>query len=297
MANDMKVHLFKVRTMDGAEPLEDLLARVKAEPLDTRLRKLGYQEMRLESVCGPGEDGNDSPYWLLDFTKLRFEHGPGKISRDAPIEGFELEENQGFGEETAVLYDPASKHLILQYNHNGPRSGTIEEYLCAYDNAVVGKYAFLVVLDETANLRLAQKDIIKKIQFKVAAHRITNAQLNGNVPLGRVLDMANNIDGETVEIIVSAGRGRLSAGVQGLIDTLRGMMPVAAHDADGALQGFKVSGKAGVNGETDEINMLITKEELSIDNLQMGADLRYTQASRWNGLLRARRGWNNKIQP
>lgn len=296
MANDMKVHLFRVRTMDGAEPLVDLLTRIKADALDARLRRIGYHEMRMESIVAPGEAGNDSPYWLLDFTKLRFEHGPGKISRGAPIEGFELEDDEGFGEETAVLYDPASNYLILQYNHNGPRSGTIEQYLCSYEDAVVGKYSFLIVLDETANLRLAQKDIIKKVQFKVAAPRITNAQLNGNVPLGRVLDMANNLDGETVEIIISSGRGRLSAGVQNLLETLRGMMPAAAHDADGALQTFRVTGTAG-DGETDEINMLVTKEEQSIDNLVMGDDLRYTQASRWNGLLRARRGWNNKIQP
>lgn len=296
MANEMKVHLFEVRTIKGGEPLEDLLARIQAEDLDERLRKIGYQEIRLESLSGPGDEGNDTPYWLLDFTKLRFEHGPGKISRDAPIEGFDLEQNEGFGEETAALYDPTTQHMILQYNHNGPRSGTIEAYLSAYDDALVGKYSFLVVLDETANLRLAQTDIIKKIQFKVAAPRINNAQLNGNVSLGRVLDMANNLDGETVEIIVSAGRGKLSAGVQGLINTLKAMMPKAAHDADGALQGFKVSGKDGVDGDVEEINMLVTKEELTIDNLKIGADLRYTQRSRWKGLLRARRGWDNKIQ-
>lgn len=296
MANDMRVHLFKVRTMEGAEPLADLLARIHGDQLDARLRKVGYHEMRLESICAPGEAGNASPFWLLDFTKLRFEHGPGKISRGAPIEGFDLGDDEGFGEETAVLYDPASNHLLMQYNHNGPRSGTIENYLCSYEDAVVGKYSFLIVLDETASLRLAQKDIIKKVQFKVAAPRITDAQLNGNVPLGRVLDMANNLDGETVEIIISSGRGRLSAGVQNLLDTLRGMMPAAVNDADGALQTFRVTGTAA-DGESDEINMLVTKEELTIGNLVMGDDLRYTQDSRWNGLLRARRGWNNKIQP
>ncbi|MGH8855258.1 MAG: hypothetical protein ACREWI_13385, partial [Telluria sp.] len=51
MANDMRVHLFRVRTMDGAEPLADLLTRIKADALDARLRKIGYHEMRLESVA------------------------------------------------------------------------------------------------------------------------------------------------------------------------------------------------------------------------------------------------------
>jgi len=291
----MKVNLLRVKTMEGAEALADLLSRISVDLVTDRLRKVGYQEIRLESVSAPRTDGNDSPYWLLDFTKLRFEHGPGKISRKAMIEGFELEKDQGFGEETAVLFDPETHHILIQYNHNGPRAGTIEEYLCTYDHGTVGKYSFHVVLDDTANLRLAQKEIIKKIHFKVAAPRITEAQRNGNVPLGRVLDMANNLDGETVEIVISAGRGRLSNPVQSIIDTLRGLMPGGEDPLDTPLKTFKVYGKDRVDGETDEINMLLTREEITIDNLEMGPDLRYTQKSRWHGLLRARRGWDGKI--
>lgn len=297
MRNEMRVHLFSVRTMEGAEPLENLLGRIQADDLEARLRKIGYQEIRLESILAPRANGNDSPYWLLDFTKLRFEHGPGKISRDAAIEGFELEEDQGFGEETALLYDPVSGYALIQYNHNGPRSGTIAEYFCNYENAVVGKYDFLVVLDNSANVRLAQKDIIKKIQFKVAAPRISREQRNGNVPLGRALDMASNLNGETIDVTVSAGRGCLGGEtVQGLISTLRNLIPRAVDQNEGVLKTFKVYGKAGINGDTDEINMLVTKEEQTIDGLQMGADRRYTQASRWSGLVRARNGWHAIIQ-
>lgn len=295
----MKVHLFKVRTMQNVESLEDLLDRMQLDTIEDRLRKIGIQkqEIRLESIRAPGQDGNNTKFWLLDFTKLRFDHGPGKVSRNEPIEGFELEDDEGFGEETAVLFDPKTAHALIQYNHNGPRSSTIEEYFCVYDNAVVSKYSFLPVLDDTANLRLAQKDIIKKIQFKVAAPKITDEQRKGNVPLGRVLDLANNLDGETIEITVSAGRGNLGGDVvQGLIGTLRKLIPLGHGDDNSALKTFKVSGKDGVLGETDEINMLLAKEELTIDGLLSGDDLRYTQASRWAGLQRARNGWNDKIK-
>lgn len=298
MPNAMKVHLFKVRTMQNVEPLEDLLGRIQADLIEDRLRKIGLQkqEIRLESIRAPGQDGNTTPFWFLDFTKLRFDHGPGKVSRDEPIEGFELEDDEGFGEETGVLFDPVTRHALIQYNHNGPRSGTIEEYFCVYDNAVASKYSLLTVLDDTANLRLAQKDIIKKIQFKVAAPRITDAQRNGNVPLGRVLDLASTLDGETIEVIVSAGRGNLGANVvQGLIGALRNLIPVGQGADESALKTFKVSGKAGALGETDEINMLLAKEELTIDGLQSGDDLRYTQASRWQALQRARNGWTDKL--
>lgn len=293
MANEMKVHLFKVRTMDGAQPLENLLTAIQGDPLENRLRTLSYQEIRLESLRAPTTRGNPSPYWLLDFTKLRFEHGPGKISRDAAIEGFELEEDQGFGEETAALFDPASQHLLIQYNHNGPRSGRIEEYFCNYENAVVDKYALHIVLDDTANVRLAQKDIITKIQFKVASPRITAAQRAANVPLSRVIDMANNMNGETVDVTISAGHGRLTMQtVQNMIGTLRNMMVRRDDPVEGPLKTFKITGKSGINGESDEINMLLSKQESTIDGLEMGADRRYTRESRWNGLLRARRGWN-----
>lgn len=299
MANAMKVHLFRVRTLQDAEPLEHLLGRIQTDPIEDRLRKIGIQkqEIRLESILAPGDNGNATRYWLLDFTKLRFDHGPGKVSRDEPIEAFELNDDEGFGEETAVLFDPTTGYALIQYNHNGPRSGTIEEYLCVYDNAVVGKYSLLPVLDDTAGVRLAQKDIIKKVQFKVAAPRITNTQRNANVSLGRVIDLADNLDGEMIEVTVSAGRGNLtSKAVNSLIGTLQKLIPVGHGDEDSPLRTFKVSGRQGVKGDTDEINMLLNKEEVTIDGLESGPGLRYTQASRWKGLERARNGWKKKIQ-
>lgn len=293
MANEMKVHLFRVMTVDGAESLQDLLATIAADELEDRLRNVGQQEIRLESILPPHTGLNRSAYWLLDFTKLRFEHGPGKISRNAAIEGFELEDEEGFGEETAALFDPVSQHLLIQYNHNGPRAGKIEEYLCNYEDGRIGKYSLHIVLDQTANDRLAHKDIITKIQFKVASPRITQGQRQANVSLGRAVEMADNLDGETIEVTVSAGHGRLTmARVQETIAALRNLIPGHGDPVDSPLKTFKVSGKNGVNATTDEINMLLSKEEVEIDGLQMGGDLRYTQQSRWDGLGRARRGWN-----
>ena len=294
MANEMKVHLFQVHTLEGESRLEDLLEAISIHPLDQRVRTIGHQDIRLEYIAPPRSRSNPSPYWLMDFTRMRFENGPGKISRDDPIEAFDLGDEDGFGEETAVLFDPVTQHMLIQYNHNGARAGKIEEYLCCYDGAIVGKYSLHVVLDRSATARLSQKAIINKLHFKVAPPRITASQRNNNVSLQRAVELADNLDGETVEVIISARNGRLNMGrVQSAIRSLTRMVPDGDDFDNGALRTFKVSGKNHVNDVSDEINMLLSKEEVTIDGLQLGQGLRFTQASRWDGLLRARRGWNS----
>jgi hypothetical protein len=126
MVGVMAVHLFEVRALHRTPPLAQLLERIHGDAIADRLRTVGHQEVRVETIAAPRSRGNNTPYWLLDFTKIRFEHGPGKASREDPIESFELDADQGFGEETAVLYDPRRQAMLIQYNHYGARSTIIE---------------------------------------------------------------------------------------------------------------------------------------------------------------------------
>jgi hypothetical protein len=292
----MGVHLFHVVQLDGAPPLAHLLETVRLDTLPNRLKNVANGQIRLEHIAPPNTESNPTRFWLLDFTKLRFEHGPGKAGRSSPIEGFDLTDDEGFGEETAALYDPQSCYMIVQYNHHGVRAGAIEEYLSAYvhDAQRVVAYQLRIKLDDTADVRLAQKQLLKKIHFKVAPAQITTAHRNSNVGLGRALDFNDGYAGDDLEIIISAKRGRFlnfSSSTR-LINKLKNLVTIGEANADPIVSKFEVSGKTDAAARTDAINMLSPKLEVTVDQLQLGTDRRYTLISRWEAVKRARNGWS-----
>ncbi|MCP1119067.1 DUF6731 family protein [Robbsia andropogonis] len=293
----MAVHLFEVKPLGrNAPPLAELLQRIEAAPLPDRLKKVGQQDIRLEALAAPNSAGNRSPYWLLDFTKIRYENGPGKASRDLPIEGFELDVDQGFGEETSALFDEARNVILIQYNHHGVRSGIVKNYfsLCAHDQDQVGSYEFNIRMDDQADVRFAQKQIITKLHFKIAPPRMSNAQRGGNVSLQRSIELSDNLNAASIEVVISAARDtNASLSFRNATAFARKLMGMRADagDPEPVITKLEVAGRDGAAEPLDVVDLLKPKLEQRIGDLQLGNDRRYTRESRWTALLRARNGW------
>jgi hypothetical protein len=299
MTDSMKVHLYQVISGLNTPKLETVLEASLKMPLTNRERLVGQQEMRLEQIAKPHSKGNSSDYWLMDFTRLRFTHGPGKVSRGTPIEGFDLQTNQGFGEETGVLYDPATGYLIVQYNHHGVRSGTLKEYFGLLRDGQADTFEMRPKMDETSEQRLAQKQVITKMNFKVAPANITSRLRSGDVGLGRAIELNDSFKGNEIEITIASGRGSngglLYNAANSLISSLKKLVE---HDDDTnrSVTKFDVWARNIDYEAAEKIDMLTPKVAQTIDGLVLGTDLRYTRESRWNGLLRARNGWTNLVK-
>lgn len=142
------VHLYQILTADKSKPIEQLLEEVQDWPLESRLRSINNRDMRLDHV-----ERAANGLWMLDFTVLRFDNGPGRASKHSPLRDFDLQEGEGFGEGTAAIYDSASGYIALQYNHYGARSAAICAYLSTLDDKPSG-YEFRISLNDTALARL-----------------------------------------------------------------------------------------------------------------------------------------------
>jgi hypothetical protein len=305
MANLMKVHLYKVFPLQKTPDLTVPLKAALSVPLNQRLRQISQHEIRLEEVYAPHTKHNGSPFWLMDFTKFRFEHGPGKASRKQPIEGFDLQNDEGFGEETAVLFDPKSGYLVAQYNHYGARLGSIAAYLSDFRTGQGDAYEFYPKLDESAEAKYAQKTIFKKLNFKIAPLHISTALRQGDVSLGRALEVSAPFDAQHCEITISSGQSPNSFltfnTVNRIVDSLKRLVQedekIASNspNAPRAVETFKVYGKNSVDDATEEIDMLLPKISVDIDGIVLGSDLRYTRESRMKALLRAHNGWRNLL--
>src|SRR5690606_595219 len=93
---NLKIHLFRVNPWEGAEPLQDLLARINGDALEDRVRRCGGGDYRLEAINPPAAGGS---LWELNFVRLRSGHGPGKVSLTEPLAGFDMDEDDFFGED------------------------------------------------------------------------------------------------------------------------------------------------------------------------------------------------------
>lgn len=285
----LRVNLFKLSEGKESDPLSDLLKLIDALDLEQRTRKVGYQDYRLETIEAP--HGAHS-YWLLDFCKLRYDDGPGRASRAAPTKSFDLAEDEGFAEETAVLYDPDSGFLVIQYNHHGPRSGVIATYLSAYDHENVNDYEFLLQLNPDAQARLDDKKIFSKLQIKVAPSLLSKAFKKANVAVVTTLEKTQELyKSDYVAITVGLeARSNASLTLHRWLKAFKEM----ATDERNAVDTLIISGRDELGAALDPVDLINEKLEFEYRDIELDDGRRLTWESRRSALVRSYNGWRKQ---
>lgn len=287
------VHAFRVVPLDPkrSTSVETLLDRIHKQQIPDRIRVVGQTEVRLEDLV------KRNGYYLMDFTRLRFESGPGRASRSKPITGFQFEKGEGFGEETAALYDPTSNHMIVQYNHHGVRSGRIAEYLGRIDDEPDNQYTLETRFDEHIERKLAKKSIMRKLHFRVAPHHITLADKKAGNSLTKMVSAGNDYNAETIDVTVAVRRGRQKRGLRA--ETVRQTLSVLQRwmgiDADSVLS-LEVGAQEDPDDKVEVLNLLGHRLKQTFTDLKVDADLRYPQHQRWYALERALNGWRATLK-
>lgn len=281
----LHVHLFKVAPTEGSEPLIDRLAKIAAAPLEQRTRHVGYK-LRLEDFQAPEEN---RPYWLLDFAKLRFDGGPGRASERSPTASFDLADGEGFSEETAMLYHPASGFAVIQYNHHGARTQAIAEYLGAFDPEQSATYDFLLQLRADAQARLDKKKIFTKLELRVAPAILSPAFRQNNVSLTSMLErQLAEFGGDIVSVTIALERGSSSSlNLKQWLPRLKNM----ANSEHEAVSVLRVVGRDENDGPLDTVDLIAEKERMEFLGVEMDTGLRYLRDERWRCLRRAYSDW------
>lgn len=293
MSGHMTVHLYDVRR-HSSPPIDQIFNSIMNQPLHQRMRKIANTDIRLEECLSPHSAVNSTPYWLMDFTNIRLKNGPGKANLLAPMTGFNIGPNEGFGEETAVLYDAQYRVLIIQYNHHGPRASSICSYFNSFDPSCTHDYSLTIRVDNNTATKFNGKRILKKVTIQITPPKISAQMRNGGTSLSKALQISDELDAESIELTISAGRSsgsRLNLDkTKRFIDNVKQQLGVK-----GAVGRLSVTGQTMQGTPVESIDLLEEKIEAEIDNLTLGSDLRYTRDSRWNALIRARNGWSSII--
>lgn len=281
----LNVNLFKAKTGEGSEPLNERLNKIYSSPLAQRVRHIGYK-VRLEDASAPTAEQS---YWLLDFAKLRFDGGPGRASEQNPTSSFDLGEGEGFSEETAMLYDPTNNFALLQYNHHGPRMQAIADYLSIFDPEFASAYELRIQLRADAQTRLEKKKIFTRLEIKVAPALLSDEYKKKNVSLTSMLkQQADEFGGDTVAITIGLERhSNMSLKLKQYLDTFK----VMANEERDAVTHLTIVGRDEADGPIDPIDLIAEKEQLEYKNVEMDSGLRYLRKERWRCLQAAYNTW------
>jgi hypothetical protein len=240
--------------------------------------------MRLEDANVRGD------YVYLDFARPRTGHGPGHMAKSRPIQDFDLPDDEAFGEDTAVAFDPASGYAAVQYNHYGPRVSAIEQYLSVADRAL-GRdqlqwgYEFGAYLKPDAYRRLRGFGLVHEVDFTVALPAVGDAEFAQGESVQGFLRAPLPQGVETMSVQLKAGRGRDSAlgrrGVLGIAEDLMRLGP--------ALKSGSVRGRRD-DGQPDWVDLV--KDQLVTErDVRAGRGQRFARPERWMALRDALGAW------
>lgn len=279
----MHMHLFRVNVARGSDTLPDLLARISSTRVEDRSRSAFGTNYRAEIV----DDRGDA--WVLNFVKFRDSHGPGKVSRRTPLEGFDLGTGDYFGEDSAALFFPQRRYMVLQYNHSGPRHSAIAEYLSAFRTDRTNTYSLDVKLDvNTERVFRRRRTSVRTFEVGIDMTGMTAADRGALTSLGEASTFAHNLNGNRLELVVSIGPGRRGQSLSDrakdfLSDLLSGPQKDAVYKARAAI-------KRSDDSPTEVID-LIDQKLTSTQLVVVGPGLRLSLADRVNALRVASTRW------
>ncbi|WP_410474885.1 DUF6731 family protein [Guyparkeria sp. TX1] len=288
------MQLYKAQQPDQAIPLEQVIERISGDKIEDRLRVVADKEIRLDDVTKGGTEAD--PYWVMDFSRLRFDHGPGKAHRMKKTEGFPLKKDEGFGEQTAALYLPKTGHLIVQYNHFGPRVASIENYFNIYFEGENCACDFQVIYDKSVEQRLLKKEHFSSFTVGMAISKVTAADRENGLPLEEAITAAGQAGANNMEVRFSMGPGQHDGLETGFVKSaLDGLNQLLGRNKE-AVRKAEFAGKEDNESRMEIINLI--KPTLTVDftDLESGEDRRYPVADRWDRLHRARAGWSEQIK-
>lgn len=290
----MWVCLFSVA--EGAKdfPLESTLQIVAKKSLKVRTKTLANgQVVRAEELRPPTKK---QPFWLVDLVHIRLSNGPARANVALPVVGFDMDTDDGFGEETAMLYCPENRWLILQQNGTGVRVRALESYLAQFSPAGAG-CSLQPALDPDIQGKLYRANHMTSLTVTVAPNLITSNLRDRGLAVGGALDLAAEAHALKIEIKLSVGKSKASLNrglVRTIIDQALGMRagnPKAVTQAK-----VKAKNTDDPESKSEMLDLLTPAMKMEFEQT-VDADRRLPREGRYAALMSAYATWKRALLP
>ncbi len=211
----------------------DAIAAVKRLPLAQRERHIKPKDRRLEAIS---QEGNLA---LMNLTTCSYS-GPGRIKSGLESKSFELDDDESFGFETAMLYDAQRHYLFLETGQGGMAAGATAQYFAGFAGRGAA-YDMIPVVDSDAAARARRCRQFRKLEMRIALGQA--GEMDRQAGLGALEAFSEGLGAGIVDISVNVGPDRagslLPEGVRALFDRIGGdgdaikKMRVTARENDG----------------------------------------------------------------
>lgn len=290
MAKNVTINLFDVSRTPKTQSLSHTLEEFALLPLEKRARS----EIRLDRVeFQPANAELPVDAWHLDFAKAR-DIGPGKMAKDKYIADIGLGEGELFGEETAAIYVPKKKWLLVLNNHYGVGPSRMAAYFNALDLGIAQRqlmYAINPKIDQTALERMEAMKSFAEVEITASVGAFEDGGDVGE----SVLQAASEIKAHRVHLRFIANEKYKRGDVLGLGAVKK--MVAGLLGKDEGVDKLTVKGSEQIADKQDRVIDLIEhkiRRQYSTRELVV-VNLRYTYESKIHLLRKACRGWLNSI--
>lgn len=144
-----------------------------------------------------------------NYIKIRMLGLPSKASTSGEVTNFDLEDNEGMGEEAAFLYDSKNHILAIQRNRYSLTVNSFAYYLNKF-NTNNEEIEFLPIISENTLERLRKLDSITKFQLKVSGISNPEHFKNSGLAPGKVIDLLDEFEAPQLSLEISAGYSKNS---------------------------------------------------------------------------------------
>jgi hypothetical protein len=283
----MRIFLYKVVSEPNTFDLAERLRHIHSLSVDARNRDRNLDHVRLEDLR------EERGLMFADFLKIRMHHGPAKAGLDTPVEGFDLDSDEGFGEETALVFDPSNGHIVVQYNHHGSWPTAIAEYIGLFEHSNPVSIDFAPKLDASVHAKIKRAKIVKKLTLAIAPKALSDEDYDAQTSLGSgIREIARRSDAERIEIVISARRSRSSS-----LNIDLSFLNQWIRRLGGSSEGSPIlTARATATDDErspSEVLDLLEHRLTSEAELTPGLDKRYPRLDRWNALERAFNTWRH----
>ena len=285
MAEKFRAHIYGVKqgsiAPSGVQStnLRTTMARAWAEPPEDRVFTVSGVDYRLEhyeeklGLC------------FLNFAVLQYS-GPGWASLNQSITSFNLNRNDRFAYQTAMLYDYHQQLAFIQSSRPGMTASAISKYLTNYVWHEGIYFQFNPILDENARIRALQHHVIRNLEMRVAIRDFTQEDRDFGVSLGEVMSWGEGYGARHMDIKMSVGRGKGSltvATVRELVQTALGTLE-PGHE----LEKLKLTCRSSMDERTEVIDLLQHREHRDLELQVDPRDRTIPHKNRWRALEKVR---------
>lgn len=291
MTKYVNVNLFDVSwDEERSQRLTDTLTEYSRIPIEGRWR----DDLRLENIDVFDADAVvTSPYFVLNFVKKR-SIGPGRVAARVPVSDIGLNVDEQFGEETAALYLPSQRWLLILHNQYGVGPSRMAEYFNALDPGNAERhfdYRVAPCIDRQAMQRMEQMHNFTSVEVVASVGAFENSGVDVGESVQEAAQAAQamrlSLRLEANEVYQKgnslnfAAMRRLIASLLGRGEEVRKLSVKGAENADATDQ--------VVDLIEHKIRVRRNASELLVVNH------RYTHTSKSDLLKRVCRGWINSL--